>query len=383
MIEIQIQKRLKGFVLDVSLSLGDELVAIFGPSGSGKSVTLQCIAGLLKPDSGRIVLNGRPVLDTSLGVNLPPQRRGIGYLFQDYALFPHLTVAENVAYGLHHLPKGERLGQVEKMLAAMRLDGLERRRPGELSGGQQQRVALARALVRNPELLLLDEPFSALDSPIRSRLHGELLRSLKRLAITTVLVTHDLAEAYTLSEKMVVFDAGRVLQVGPKEEVLRRPTSRRVARFTGTKNLFRGTVTHEEADHLELLVGSIAVRTPAGPFRVNEVVDLCLRPEEIELIRPEEEAGAAAEENLCRGEIVYQIDHGTSFTLLFRLTEGFLRAGEGYDLQIEVPAGLYWRLRVDARREWTVSLKRHAIHLIGKAAGRDVPADQSTTKRSQ
>ena len=193
MLEVQIRKTLKAFSLDVAFSLGDERVAIFGPSGSGKSLTLQCIAGLLKPDAGRIVINGRPVFDSSQGIDLRPQDRRIGYLFQSYALFPHLTVEDNISYGLHRLSKSERAYRAKKMVAAMRLEGLESRRPSEISGGQQQRVALARSLVTEPQLLLLDEPFSALDSPIRSRLHGELLQLLQGLSITTLMVTHNLA----------------------------------------------------------------------------------------------------------------------------------------------------------------------------------------------
>ncbi len=369
MLDVAIQKRLRGFSLNVSLSLGSELVAIFGPSGSGKSLTLQCIAGLLKPDSGRIAINGRAVFDSSLGINLRPQDRRVGYLFQDYALFPHMTVADNVGYGLPRLTREERSYRVEKMLASMRLAGLERRRPAELSGGQQQRTALARVLVTEPELLLLDEPFSALDSPIRSRLHAELLQILERLPITTILVTHDLSEAYTLSRKMVVYDAGRVLQVGTREEVMGQPASRTVARFTGAKNLFRGTVARATADHLQVRVGALELITPSGPYAEGETVDLCLRPEEIMLIRPDREAGAAVRENWYQAEVVGEVSHGTSFTLLLKLGGDPLDNGRDYDLQAEIPANVYNRLGIGARREWTICLKREAIHLIGRAPG--------------
>ena len=266
MLDVDIKKQLKGFTLDVAFSIGDELAAIFGPSGSGKSLTLQCIAGLIRPDSGMVSINGRPVFDASRDLHLRPQERRIGYVFQNYALLPHLSVAQNIAFGLHRLPRQERAGRVEKVVAAMRLEGLEYHRPSELSGGQQQRVAVARALVTEPDLLLLDEPFSALDSPIRSRLHGELLRLLQGLSITAVLVTHNLAEAYTLSEKMLVYDAGRVLQVGPRDEVLRRPASRTVARFTGAKNLFQGVVVRSLPDGLEVRAGDALLRVPPGPY---------------------------------------------------------------------------------------------------------------------
>jgi molybdate transport system ATP-binding protein len=369
MLELEIRKRLNGFVLDVALSLGRERVAIFGPSGSGKSLTLQCMAGLLRPDAGRIVLNGRILFDASCGIDLRPQDRRIGYLFQSYALFPHLTVEENVGYGLHRLPRGERDRRVKGMIVAMRLAGMEQRRPAELSGGQQQRVALARALVTEPELLLLDEPFSALDSPIRSRLHGELLRLLEGLGITTVLVTHDLAEAYTLSQVMAVVEAGRILQIGPRDDVLRCPTSRTVARLTATKNLFRGAVVASSEDGLEVQAGRLLVRTPPAPYGTGELVDFCIRPEEVMLVRPLGDVGSAVRENQYPGQVVGEVAHGTNFTLHFKLDGDPLGLGRDYDLHIDVPAHVYHRLGLDSKKEWTVSLKKEAVHIIGRATG--------------
>jgi molybdate transport system ATP-binding protein len=363
-LELNIMKQLKGFTLDAAFSLGDELVAIFGPSGAGKSLTLQCVAGLMRPDAGRIALNGRPLFDSERGLDVRPQERRIGYVFQHYALMPHLSVAENIAFGLHRLPKRERAGRVEKMVASMRLEGLESRRPAELSGGQQQRVAVARALATEPELLLLDEPFSALDSPIRSRLHGELLKLLRGLSITTVLVTHNLAEAYTLSEKMVVYNAGRVLQVAPRDEVLRRPASRTVARFTGVKNIYRGVVARATADLTEVRSGDALLIAPPGPHQEGADVDLCIRPEEVMLIRPDRDSRSAIEDNRFSGEVVGEVAHGTSFTLLFRLDGDPFHLGRDYDLHLDVPANVYYRLEVDTRRQWTVSLKKESIHLM-------------------
>ncbi len=370
MLDLRIQKRLRDFHLEVSLSLGSELVAIFGPSGSGKSLTLQCISGLLRPDSGRIVLDGRTLFDSDQGIDLRPQARRVGYVFQDYALFPHLSVADNVAYGLHSLPKQERLARVKQMIATMRLEGLERRRPSELSGGQQQRVALARVLVTRPDLLLLDEPFAALDSPIRGRLHAELLQLLRGIPITTILVTHDLAEAYTLSRQMVVYDAGRVLQAGPREEILSRPASRTVARFTGTKNLFRATVTRLLPPYLEVRVGDLTLRTPCGPYHEGDRLDLCLRPEAIEVLRPEEGGERPDDQNRFDGDVVAEIAHGTSFTLLFKLAGDPLHSGRDYDLHIEIPANLYHDLGLGSRKRIAVSLKPASVHLIGPTAER-------------
>ena len=367
MLEVQIRKKLKAFDLDIAFSLGDERIAIFGPSGSGKSLTLQCIAGLVKPDAGRIVINGRPVFDSARGTDLRPRDRRIGYLFQSYALFPHLTVEGNIGYGLHHLRKSERTHRVEKMVVAMRLEGLESRRPGELSGGQQQRVALARALVTEPELLLLDEPFSALDSPIRGRLHAELLQVLERFPITTVLVTHNLAEAYTLSDVMAVYEAGRILQIGSRDDVLHRPRSRTVARFTATKNLFRGEVVGGSRDHLEIRAGGLLVRTLPAPYEPGDVVDFCIRPEEVMLVRPDREAGSAVEENRYPGEVVGEVAHGTAFTLHFKLEGDPLGSGRDYDLHIDIPAHVYHRLELNCRKRWTACLKKEAVHIIGRA----------------
>lgn len=368
MLEVAIQKELGQFQLDVRLAVQDEVVAIFGPSGSGKSLTLQCIAGLLRPDSGRIAINGRPVFDSVHGINLRPQDRRVGYVFQDFALLPHMSVADNIAYGLHRLPKGERRARVQKMVASMRLEGLEDRYPAKLSGGQQQRVAFARALATEPEILLLDEPFSALDGPIRSRLHGELLAVLKGLRITAVLVTHNLAEAYSLSETMAVYDSGHVLQIGPRDDILRRPADRRVARFTATKNLFRGEVVGSTDSFLAVRAGALLVHTPPATYRVGDVIDFCIRPEEIMLVRPDRVSGSAVEENQYPGLIVGEVAYGTTFTLHLRLAGDPLGQGRDYDLQVDTPAHVYYRLEVESKKDWTVSLKKEAIWVIGIAA---------------
>ncbi|HJX62273.1 MAG TPA: ATP-binding cassette domain-containing protein, partial [Dehalococcoidia bacterium] len=195
MLEVDIRRRLGAFHLATAFSAADEIAVLFGPSGAGKSLTLQAIAGILRPDKGLVRVNGLTAFDSSAGINLPPQERRIGYVPQGYALFPHLTVAHNVGYGLSGLDRRRRAERVQEMVRLLGLDGLEERRPRELSGGQQQRVALARALVFRPRLLLLDEPFAALDEAIRSTLRQELLDIRRRMAVTIVLVTHDLVEA--------------------------------------------------------------------------------------------------------------------------------------------------------------------------------------------
>ena len=209
---VSVRARLAGFDLDVDWEIGDELAVLFGPSGAGKSLTLRMIAGLARPDAGRIVADGRPLLDTATGIDLPPRRRSVGFVFQDLALFPHMSVLENVGYGGHGIPPGERAERAATLIRRFGLAGLEQRRPGEISGGQKQRVALARALLRRPSLLLLDEPFSALDLPLRREL-GLLLREIQRTeAVPVVLVTHDPDEARSLAHRVIRYDCGHSVQ---------------------------------------------------------------------------------------------------------------------------------------------------------------------------
>jgi molybdate transport system ATP-binding protein len=233
MLEIRIQKRLRDFALDVNLELAAGLTVLFGRSGTGKSMTLACVAGLAAPDAGRIVVNGCPFYDSEAGINLPPQQRRVGYVTQDYLLFPHLTVAQNVAFGLINHTRQEQEVIVQEALSWLGLEQLAQQRPRELSGGQAQRVALARALVIRPQVLLLDEPFSALDSPTRTRLRQDLLRLHRERQVPVLFVTHDLAEATALGEQMAVMADGRLLQLDTPQRVRQRPASLLVAELVG------------------------------------------------------------------------------------------------------------------------------------------------------
>jgi molybdate transport system ATP-binding protein len=209
------------------------VTALVGPSGCGKTTILRCLAGLETPERGRIVFGGETWFDSAAGVRLSPQRRGIGYLFQEYALFPHLSVADNIAFGLSRTAPAERTSRVDELVALLRLEGLARRFPQELSGGQQQRVALARTVAPRPRLLLLDEPLSALDGPTRSELRQELRGLLRRFAIPALIVTHDSDEVRAFADRVVVLDGGRVLQAGTVDEVTRAPANAAVARIVG------------------------------------------------------------------------------------------------------------------------------------------------------
>ena len=225
-LEVDIRKTLRSgdrrFVLEASFSSQDDLTVIFGASGSGKSLTIQAIAGLVRPDSGRIVVGGELLFDDSQGINLPTRERKIGYLFQDYALFPHLTVRENIAYPLKKtwkfsLLSGQRQ-EVEDIMAAFEITHLAASYPSELSGGQRQRVALARALIKKPSILLLDEPFSALDSMLRHRMRMELLEIRQKFAVPLVVITHDPADVEVFADTLVVFENGGVKEVSRRTQ---------------------------------------------------------------------------------------------------------------------------------------------------------------------
>ncbi|MDY7015194.1 MAG: ATP-binding cassette domain-containing protein, partial [Cyanobacteriota bacterium] len=234
---VDIRKQLPGFLLDVTFETRGEPLGVLGASGAGKSVMLRCIAGLERPDEGRIVLNGRVLFDRDRGIDLPSCDRRIGVLFQNYALFPHLTVAENIAFGL---PKGlSRLAakqRVEAQLAAIQLQGMGNRFPRQLSGGQQQRVALARALASEPEALLFDEPLSALDTHLRYQIEKLLIASLARYSGATLFVTHNLEEAYRVCPALLVVEGGKLAAQGPKQEIFTHPRTLSVAQLTGCKN---------------------------------------------------------------------------------------------------------------------------------------------------
>src|SRR3954452_19734558 len=211
MLEVQIFKQFDGFTLDIDFATNTRLTALLGRSGSGKTLTLRAVAGVFTPDAGRIVLDGEPLFDSERGIDLPPQARRVGYVPQQYALFPHLDVQENIGFGLRGVSAAERRRRVGELLELVDLAGLEKRRPSQLSGGQQQRVALARALIVSPRILLLDEPFSALDSGIRQPLRLSLLDLQQTPGFRALLVTHDPADA-AIAGQQFQFEHGRVLE---------------------------------------------------------------------------------------------------------------------------------------------------------------------------
>jgi molybdate transport system ATP-binding protein len=289
LLEVNIKRSLLGFNLDINFSIHQEILAILGPSGSGKTMTLQCIAGLIKPDFGFIKLNDKVLLDTTNRINLKPQSRRVGFVFQSYALFPHLNVHDNVSYGIRHLPKPEIAAQVSQLLEKMHLSDLGHRFPRQLSAGQQQRVALARAIAPEPEVLLLDEPFSALDSQVKERLELELMNLQNFYNGNILFVTHDLTEGYKLSSKIAIYESGCVVQCDYKNKVIESPANRTVARLTGVRNIMQGTIESISGSTVHVLVpelgGSLKiVRDDTAGLAVNQTVTIGIRPEYIHIV---------------------------------------------------------------------------------------------------
>lgn len=281
----------------VSLAINDgEFFTLLGPSGCGKTTTLRVVAGFYDPDEGTVAFG-----DTLMH-GVPPAERGIGIVFQNYALWPHMTVFDNVAYGLRiqRVSISDITQRVRSTLHQVGLEGLEDRTPGQLSGGQQQRVAVARALVLNPRVLLLDEPLSNLDAKVRARLRSEIRRLQQGLRITTIYVTHDQEEALVLSDRIAVMNAGRVLQVGTPIDLYERPVSLFVADFVGINNLVPGTVTEVANGVARLETAAGLVRGVAvGPVAAGTKAVLAIRPENLIL-----EDGAPAADVTLRGRIV-------------------------------------------------------------------------------
>ena len=235
---VDIQKQLGSFTLHVNFTAENGVTCLLGASGCGKSMTLKCIAGIERPDQGRIELDGRILFDSEKHIDLKPQQRRVGYLFQNYALFPNMTVRQNILCGLcREKDRSMKENRADEMIALMRLEGLENHRPHQLSGGQQQRVALARILVSDPKLLLLDEPFSALDGHLRDALKIELRDLLARFGREVLMVTHDRTEAYNMSSSIAVMDEGRILTIKPTKALFADPGSVRAAILTGCKNV--------------------------------------------------------------------------------------------------------------------------------------------------
>jgi molybdate transport system ATP-binding protein len=378
LLEIAVRKQLKSFPLEVELSLtpgeGPVLV-LFGPSGSGKTMTIKCLAGITDPDAGFISIGGKTVFDSRNKINLPLRQRRVSYLPQSYSLFPHLTVSENIAFGLFDWGKSKAAGRVADLLKLMQLEGLEKYYPRHLSGGQQQRVALARALAPEPAILLLDEPFSALDAAIRAELRQNLILLSQSLAVPIVFITHDLEEAYMLGRRIAVYDQGRILQYSRREEVFYYPATRQVARLMGIPNLWDGrALTTDPQLRLSLVRTAYCdlwVQTPPGhPLPPpGQPLTVCLRPEQIGLRPPGRPPGLPEERfNRFPVRLAGDIARGSRYTLFVKLVSptgpDFPVATAPPDLELEITAQQYAEIQQVAHPLWEVEINPAFIHLI-------------------
>jgi iron(III) transport system ATP-binding protein len=279
--------------LSFSLEQG-QILALLGPSGCGKTTTLRLIAGFEAPDAGRIMLGSRLVADAGVVAPVPPESRGVGVVFQDYALFPHLTVADNVAFGLHGRPRSERRARVREVLSLVGLGEFGGRYPHELSGGQQQRVATARALAPAPALLLLDEPFSNLDADLRAQMRDEVEKVLRSTGTTAVFVTHDQEEAFTIADQVGVLNHGRLEQLGAPETIYHHPATLFVAEFVGAADFIPGIVTAAGIVTELGVFGNVEGRAPGEKVRVM------IRPDDV-TFAPDERGHATIVRRYFRG----------------------------------------------------------------------------------
>ncbi|MDA0524878.1 ABC transporter ATP-binding protein [Methanococcoides alaskense] len=299
------------FSLDVSFEVGNELVVIFGRSGSGKTTTLRCIAGLETPECGSIIVNGKTYFDSDSGIDLQPQYRRPGYVFQNYALFPHMDVRKNIVYGLKGWDTAKKEDRLFEMLRLLHIEGLEGRYPSQLSGGQKQRVALARALAPSPDILLLDEPFSALDMVVRMRLRERIKTIQKELGIPILFITHSPEEAISLADRVVVLHEGQVHQSGSPREVFYSPVDRDVAELVGVSNIFEdGDVVGNSPEGF-VLEGRGMQFVTSSDVSGSDTVSWGVRPENIHLMAYDE--GLLSDEgNVFAGNVLDVTDKGSS-----------------------------------------------------------------------
>jgi len=359
-LELTVRQR-QPIALDAALRCAPgELTALVGPSGSGKTTLLRVIAGLNRADEGHVRCGGQTWFDSRQGIDLSPQHRRVGIVFQNYALFPHLSARDNVTVALGHLRPGERAERAEALLERMHLGGLGQRRPHQLSGGQQQRVAVARALARDPAVLLLDEPFSAVDQVTRRKLQRELARLRERLNIPVVLVTHDLDEARLLADRIALIHRGTTLQSGTPDDVLLRPLDADVARLVDLYNVFRGMVSAVMDDgtvHLRWGRQTLEVRRNPG-VKPGEAVEWVV-PSRFVILHRSDKPSRGERENPVDGTCTECIMLGDN-----ALVSLAVEADGDVPLSFSVPAHVARRNRVAAGVPLRVSLLAEGIHLM-------------------
>lgn len=361
-LEVDIELQVPGFMLHLKFSLGRQLGVLFGRSGAGKSLSLRAIAGLIQPQAGTIKLNQRTLFDYQNGTNLPPQARRVGYLPQNQALFPHRTIAQNIAYGLHNLPQTEQERLVNKWIKIMNLQDQAEKLPSEVSGGQQQRTALARALVVEPDLLLMDEPFVALDESLRDHLRGEVQRVQKETSTPILLVTHDIGEAYQLADHLIVIADGHVIQTGTRDEVFRRPQNVAVARLMGMSNLLKVVPTddHTPQGLRKLKWGNQTMAAViSDAIMAGEDITLGIRPEDILFIRPDHPMDTDLEDNLMNVQIIEDRSQGFDHLICTQVLDQ-----PNKQLLVRIPHPVFLRMQLKVGDQRQISIRPPAIHCI-------------------
>jgi molybdate transport system ATP-binding protein len=357
MIQAHISKRFPpqpdsaAFSLDLEFQAGAGVTALFGPSGAGKTLTLDSIAGFVYPDAGRILLNDQILFDAASRVSLRPQERHCGYVFQNYALFPHMTIRQNLVFAADRHPRLERHRRVNEMLDRFHLTDVSGRRPHEVSGGQKQRCSIARALIGSPQLLLLDEPARGLDAPLRAELYSLLRKIREEFAIPILLVTHDLEECFELAEEMLILREGRIVQSGRPHEILEQPASVDVARLLGSPNLF-------EAEILALDPGR---NTSRLKFQSHEIsgtyfpghllgdrVWLCVRAEDLRAMRRN---GSRPEPNQLPAELVRIAERPQSVRLEF-----------SGDISVDMPRREFERQKDN--KDWVIEFPADTLRVL-------------------
>jgi molybdate transport system ATP-binding protein len=358
---VKLERRRDGslpFVLDLSIEVPSGITILFGPSGAGKSTVLDCIAGLVRPDAGRIAAGEEVLFDSRAGVNCPPQARRIAYVFQSLALFPHMSAEENVAYGLDGLPHQERSARVEEILKAFRVEKLRARKPAEISGGERQRIALARSLVTQPSVLLLDEPLSGLDAELKAAIVDDLRAWNAARRIPILYVTHTREEVDALGERVIALDHGSVVGEGTPTEVLEAPRRKRLAQAAGFENLLSGTVVDlREADgvmRVRLNESACEIEVPLGYAAAGDRVRVAIRAGDILLATSQPHDLSAR--NVIEGRIVTIETRGT-------LVRARVDCG-GAEFIVHLTPGATRSLElVEGVRVWLV-LKTHSCHLV-------------------
>jgi len=357
-LRIDIEKRLDTFHLQARLEVGTEILVLFGPSGAGKTQTLSAIAGLMTPDAGEIMLDDKLFFRkrrTGPAVNLPARKRRVGFVFQHYALFPHLTALENVAYALWRKPNAHQ--RAMELLERMHLTHVARHYPHEMSGGQQQRVAIARVLAAQPEVLLLDEPFSALDLSMRERLQQELRILQAELGLVAICVTHNLDDAFAIGHRLAVMREGQVTQVGPIESVFRRPASPKVLEILGIRNVFHARVVARTPAGLFLDWEGLRLEAPLQPISVGERVTAYIRPEDVKVLYPNRPVTSAVSHNQVDGKVVGKQPHSNFQTLRVALPNG-------HEVEVRFPTYTYTPLSLTPGEEIRLSLRKEGLVIL-------------------